>query len=73
MDRLIFLNAGLTLQAILGRALQENKYAIMSSIDLSSAFNVVNIELLVKRLKILGLPDDIAKLIEHNCDIQHYL
>ena len=57
MDRLIFLNAGLTLQAILGRALQENKYAIMSSIDLSSAFNVINIELLVKRLKILGLPD----------------
>ena len=36
----------------------------MGSLDLNPAFNVVNIELLIKRLEILGLPDDIVALIE---------
>ena len=55
--------AGLTIQSILTRALDQNKYALMSSIDLSAAFDVVNIPLLIKRLKIIGLPDDIVNLI----------
>ena len=56
--------AGLTLQSILTRALDEDNYAVMSSIDLSAAFDVVNIKLLLKRLNIIGLPKDIIKLIE---------
>ena len=56
--------AGLTLQSILARALDQDNYAIMSSIDLSAAFDVVNVKLLLKRLHIIGLPNDIIKLIE---------
>ena len=39
--------AGLILQSILTRALDEGNVAIMSSIDLSSAFDVVNVKLLL--------------------------
>ena len=44
--------AGLTIQSILIRALDHNKYALIASIDLSVAFDVVNIKLLLKRLTI---------------------
>ena len=40
--------AGLTLQSILTRALDQDNYAIMTSIDLSAAFDVVNMQLLLK-------------------------
>ena len=56
--------AGLTLQSILTRALDNDNFAIMSSIDLSAAFDVVNVKLLLKRLNIIGLPKDVIKLIE---------
>ena len=56
--------AGLTIQSLLSHALDQNKYALMSSIDLSAAFDVVNIKLLLKRLKIIGLPNDIIELIK---------
>ena len=36
----------------------------MASLDLSSAFDIVNIQLLLKRLKIVGLPNDLINLIE---------
>ena len=36
----------------------------MASIDLSAAFDVINIGLLVKRLRIIGLPEDVVSLIE---------
>ena len=36
----------------------------MASLDLSAAFDVVNIDLLLKRLVTVGLPDDIAGLME---------
>ena len=36
----------------------------MSSIDLSAAFDVVNINLLIERLRIIGLPGDIVDLIK---------
>ena len=36
----------------------------MASIDLSAGFDVVNVNLLVKRLRIIGLPDDVVSLIE---------
>ena len=56
--------AGLVLQSVLSHALDQNNYALMASLDLSAAFDVVNIGLLLKRLKIIGLPPDIIKLIK---------
>ena len=35
----------------------------MASLDLSAAFDMVNIDLLLKRMKIMGLPDDLLDLI----------
>ena len=36
----------------------------MASLDLSAAFDVVNNELIMKRLRIIGLPGDVLSLIE---------
>ena len=36
----------------------------MSSLDLTAAFDVVNVKLLIKRLKIVGLPSDLVDLIQ---------
>jgi hypothetical protein len=36
----------------------------VTSLDLSSAFDVVDIKLLIKRLNIFGLPTDVIDLIE---------
>ena len=35
----------------------------MSSLDLSAAFDVVNVELLIKRLNRIGLPEDLIQLV----------
>jgi hypothetical protein len=35
----------------------------MSSLDLSTAFDLVNVKLLIKSIKIIGLPNDMVKLI----------
>ena len=58
------LTLGLELQSIIARALDENNHVLMASLDLSAAFDVVNTKLLMKRLKIIGLPDDVIKLID---------
>jgi hypothetical protein len=36
----------------------------MASIDMSAAFDLVNIKLLIKCLKIIGVPADVVQLIE---------
>jgi hypothetical protein len=36
----------------------------MGSLDLTAAFDVVNINLLIRRLKNLGLPEDWMELLE---------
>jgi hypothetical protein len=36
----------------------------MASLDLSAVFDTVNIDLLIERIKILGLPMDVVDLIE---------
>jgi hypothetical protein len=36
----------------------------MASLDLSAAFDLVDIELLVKRIRIMGLPVDLVNLIK---------
>ena len=55
--------AGLMLQSLIARALDDNCYVAMAGIDLSAAFDVVDVKLLIKRLVILGLPDDMVQLI----------
>ena len=54
----------LQLQSLIARALDDDNYVLMASVDLSAAFDVVNIDLLMKRLRILGLPDDVLSLVE---------
>ena len=54
----------LQLQSIIARALDEDNYVAMASLDLSAAFDVVNIKLLLKQLRVLGLPDDVVGLLE---------
>lgn len=54
----------LTIQSLIARALDEDKFVLMASLDLSSAFDVVNVKLLLKRLKIIGLPADVIELIK---------
>ena len=56
--------AGLLLQSMISRALDDNEYVAMASLDLSAAFDVVNVPLLIKRLGIIGLPGDNIKLVE---------
>ena len=53
-------------------ALDENKFALMASLDLSSAFDVVNVKLLLKRLRLLGLPDDIISLVGNWLSLRFY-
>ena len=57
------LTSGLSIHTALAKALNQGKFALMSSLDLSSAFDAVNIDLLIKRLKIIGIPKDVIELI----------
>ena len=56
--------AGLLLQSLIARALDNDCYVALAGIDLSAAFDVVDIDPLVKRLQTLGLPNDIVQLIK---------
>ena len=47
----------------ISRALDDEEYVIVASLDLSSAFDLVNINLLIKRLSKIGLPCDVIRLI----------
>ena len=62
----------LQLQSIIARALDEDNYVLMASLDLSAAFDVVNIDLLLIRLRVIGLPEDIVRLIETWLKNRHY-
>jgi hypothetical protein len=44
--------------------LDKDDYAVMSSLDLSTAFDLVNLDLLLERLKIMGIPKDLTQLLE---------
>ena len=49
---------------MISRALDDNEYVAMASLDLSAVFDMVNVPLLIKRLGIIGLPGDVIKLVE---------
>ena len=55
--------AALQLQTKIARACDEKKYVAVASLDLSSAFDVINVDLLLMRLSIMGLPDDLVLLL----------
>ena len=57
-------SAARVLQREIAKAMDENNYVAVASLDLSSAFDVVNTNLLLKRLAIMGLPQDILALIK---------
>ncbi len=48
---------------MISRALDDNKSVLVSSLELSSAFDVFNIDLLLKRLKTIGLLEVVITLI----------
>ena len=56
--------AGLLLQSIITRALDDDDYVAMAAFNLSAAFDIVNVDLLIKRQAILGLPSDVIRLIK---------
>ena len=56
--------AGLTLQSKIAREMDGNGYVAMSSLDLSAAFDLVNLDLLLLRMQKMGVPDDIIQLLE---------
>ena len=53
----------LELQNKISNALDNNEYADIISIDLSAAFDVVNHDLLIKRLQTMNLPPKIINLL----------
>ena len=55
--------AGLVLQSLIARALDDDHLVLLASLDLSAAFDIVNVGLLIKRLRVIGLPDDIVNLV----------
>ena len=57
-------SAGLVLQSIIAKHVDSNDLVGMASLDLSAAFDMVNIELLLKRLQIVGIPADVVALIK---------
>lgn len=56
--------ACLEIQSRLAAICDGSKYATMSSLDLSAAFDVVNRPLLIRRLRIMGIPENIVLLIK---------
>jgi len=57
------ITAALHLQTRITKACDEKKYVAIASLDLSSAFDVINVDLLLVRLSIMGLPDDLVLLL----------
>jgi hypothetical protein len=52
------------IQSQIATKIDQGQYVAMGSLDLSAAFDVVNIDLLIKRLTTLGLPSDWMSLLE---------
>ena len=48
----------------MARAADDDCFVLMASLDLSAVFDLVNVELLITRLKVMGLPLDLTKLIK---------
>ena len=53
----------MAIQSMISRALDNDNYFVLGSLDLSAAFDVVNRDLLFKRMETMGIPDDLMALI----------
>ncbi len=51
------------IQSLIAHVLDDDECALLATLDLSAAFDLVNIDLLIKRLEIVGLPMDVIELI----------
>ena len=58
------ITAARILQMEIAKAIDDDKYVAVASLDLSAALNMVNIDLLLMRLSIMGLPADILALLK---------
>ena len=56
---------GLILQSLITCALDDDCYVALAGIDLSSAFDIVDVDLLIKCLTILGIPSDVIHLMSN--------
>jgi hypothetical protein len=56
--------ACLEIQSKVAAICDEGKCTAMSSLDLSAAFDVVNRPLLIRRLRVVGLPESIVTLVQ---------
>ena len=52
--------AGALLQLVIFSAADDKCFVVMASLDLSMAFDMVNTTLLIKRIKIIGMPNDVC-------------
>jgi hypothetical protein len=44
--------------------MDQSKFASMASLDLSAPFDLVDLDLLNERIRVMGLPYDVRKLLE---------
>jgi hypothetical protein len=58
------ITASLDIQSRVAALMDQDQYVAMASLDLSAAFDVVNVDLLLVRLKKMGLPTDVITLLE---------
>ena len=58
------ITACLELQSKISDKLDNNEYVAVTSFDMSAAFDVVNRELLIKRMKLAGIPLDIVEILQ---------
>jgi hypothetical protein len=54
---------GIKLQSMIARVIDEDSYILVSSLDFSATFDIINVPLLLKRLRIGGLPSDVVGFI----------
>ena len=78
------ITASMDIQSKIAAIMDQDQYVAMASLDLSAAFDVVNVDLLLKRLKVMGIPEDVTDLLEswlknrlcyvevRNCCSQYY-
>jgi uncharacterized protein YkuJ len=58
------ITASLEIQSRVAALMDQDQYVAVASLDLSAAFDVVNVDLLLIRLKKMGLPTDVISLLE---------
>ena len=50
----------------------EDQFCLMANIDLSAAFDIVNVKLLLRRMRIVGLPEDVVELVDIWLSTRYY-